>query len=380
MRFRAILTEGGAESAPRGREVVVRPAAAVGEPSANGHAPKRSGAELLDEISRFIRRFVALSDEQADIIALWVVHTHAFDAADATGYLSIRSAEKRSGKTRLLETLTLVVARPWLTGRVTAAVLVRKVAAETPTPLLDESDAAFRGDKEYSETLRGVLNAGFRRGGMASLCVGQGANLTYQDFPVLAPKAIAGIGKLPDTIGDRSIPVELKRRAPGEHVERFRQRKVKPEAVPLYDAAAAWAEANLEAFSEAEPGLPEELDDRAQDIVEPLLAVADAAGGEWPERAPGRRGAPHGRAPGGLGVAGRPAAAGHPRRVRREGDGPDAHDGHPHGAQQAGRCAVGEPARRGARRAGTGALPQSVRHPAGAGLDRRGQPPGLQAR
>ena len=167
----------------------------------------------------------------------------------------------------------------------TAAVLVRKVAAETPTLLLDESDAAFKGDREYAETLRGVLNAGFRRGGVASLCVGQGANLTYEDFPVFSPKAIAGIGMLPDTVADRSIPIELQRRRPSEQVERFRLRKVGPEALPLQGAAAAWVEAHLEDLKGREPELPEELDDRAQDIIEPLLAIADEAGGEWPERA-----------------------------------------------------------------------------------------------
>jgi hypothetical protein len=251
----------------------------------NGRTPHLSGAEVLGGLVAFIRRYVPLSYVQAIMVALWVMHTHATDAADCTPYLHIKSAEKRSGKTRLLEVLALLVARAWLTGRVSAAVLVRKTANEQPSLLLDESDAAFKGDKEYAEALRGILNAGFRRGGVTSLCVGQGANLSYQDFPVFSPKAIAGLGKLPDTIADRAVPMELRRRRRGEPVERFRQRKVEPDAVPLYSAAAAWAEANVTALAEAEPDLPDELDDRAQDIVEPLLAIAEAAGGEWPDRA-----------------------------------------------------------------------------------------------
>jgi hypothetical protein len=255
------------------------------QPSTNGDAPLLSGALVLGGLVAFIRRYVALSDEQADIAASWVIHTHAIDAADCTPYLHIKSVEKRSGKTRLLEVLEPLVARAWFTGRVSAAVLVRKTANEQPSLLLDESDAAFKGDKDYAETLRGILNAGFKRGGVTSLCVGQGANLSYQDFDVFSAKAIAGIGKLPDTIADRAIPIELRRRRRGEHVERFRQRKVEPKAVHLHSAAAAWAEANLRALAEAEPELPDELDDRAQDIVEPLLAIADAVGGEWPKLA-----------------------------------------------------------------------------------------------
>src|SRR5215217_5951360 len=205
----------------------------------NGSKPTEapSGVELLANLIGFIRRYVVLSKYQALLIVLWIVHTHSFGAAETTSYLNIRSAEKRSGKTRLLEVLSLLVARPWFTGRVTAAVLVRKVAAQTPTLLLDESDAAFKGDREYAETLRGVLNAGFRRGGVASLCVGQGANMTYEDFPVYCPKAVAGIGKLPDTVADRAIPIELKRRKPSEQVERFRLRKAGPEALPLQKVA-----------------------------------------------------------------------------------------------------------------------------------------------
>ena len=256
----------------------------------NGHSERAEfeklpeGAKLLETLVRFIRRFVALSEDQVLLSALWIVHTYALDAADTTPYLNIKSAEKRSGKTRFLEVLSLLAAGAWLTGRVTAAVLVRKVAAETPALLLDESDAAFKGDREYAETLRGVLNAGFRRGGVASLCVGQGANITYQDFPVFCPKAIAGIGKLPDTVADRSIPIELRRRRPSEKVERFRLRKVGPEALPISRDARAWAQSHLDSLSTAEPDLPEELDDRAQDIMEPLLAIADEVGGEWPER------------------------------------------------------------------------------------------------
>jgi hypothetical protein len=254
-------------------------------PNSNGHAPRLSGSEILHRLTAYLRRYVVLTDEQADLVALWLVHTNALDAADTTPYLEVVSAEKRSGKTRLLEVLSTVAAKPWFTGRVTAAVLVRKVADLAPTLLLDESDAAFQGDKDYSEALRGILNSGFRRGGVASLCVGQGANLSYADFPVFSPKAIAGIGRLPDTISDRAIKIELRRRARSEPVERFRLRKVEPEAKTLKAEAAAWAGAHVERLAGLELPLPEELDDRAQEICEPLLAVAEVAGGDWPERA-----------------------------------------------------------------------------------------------
>ena len=103
-----------------------------------------NGPEVLDKAMRFVSSFVSLSDAQARAAVLWVAHTHAFEVADCTPYLAITSAEKQSGKTRLLEVLELLVDSPWLTGRVSAAVLIRKVDKECPTLLLDETDSSVR--------------------------------------------------------------------------------------------------------------------------------------------------------------------------------------------------------------------------------------------
>lgn len=264
------------------REALERVAAE--QPSMAPPAPEEA-AELLKDLVSVLRRYVAMSSAQAGGVALWVFHTHSFEAADATPYLSITSAEKESGKTRLLEVLELLVARPWLTGRVSAAVLARKVDAERPTLLLDESDAAFNGEKDYAEALRGLLNTGHRPGGKSTVCVGQGANIGYKDFSTFAPKAIAGIGNLPDTVASRSIAIRLKKRAPGEGVARFRRRDARQVLEPISEQVAAWALVHAEALRLARPALPDELGDRSQDSWEPLLAIADLAGGQWPDRA-----------------------------------------------------------------------------------------------
>jgi hypothetical protein len=255
-----------------------------GEDHSDVVGDQRSIRDTLERVCAFVGRFVVLTAAQRDAIGLWVLHTHALDAADCTAYMAVTSAEKRSGKTRLLEVLDLLVARPWFTGRVTAAVLARKIDAEAPTLLLDESDAAFGGEKEYAEALRGILNTGYRRGGSATVCVGQGMNISYKDFSTFSAKAIAGIGTLPDTVADRSIPIRLERRAPSETVERLRRRDVEPEAEPLRDQLATLS-LECEILAGARPVLPDELDDRAQDVCEPLLAIADLAGDDWPRRA-----------------------------------------------------------------------------------------------
>lgn len=241
---------------------------------------------LLDDVEQFLWRYVVLTDEQASAITLWVVHTHAIDALEITPYLAITSATKQSGKTQLLEVLELLVARPWLTGSVSAATLARKIHGQRSTLLLDESDAAFKGDQDYAETLRGVLNSGFKRSGTYSRCVGSnGTSLNVEDFSTFSAKAIAGIGKLPDTVADRSIAIRLKRKNSHERIERKRERKVQAEAAPLRARIVAWAEQNADRVAELDHAPLEELSDRAADIWEPLLAIAYLAGdGKTSER------------------------------------------------------------------------------------------------
>ena len=245
-------------------------------------ADAQSLGSWLTRAENFLRRFVVLTDDQACAIVLWVAHTHAIEAAAVTAYLTVTSSEKRSGKTRLLEVLRLIVAKPWLTGGTTKAALVRKMHKDHPTLLLDESDAAFNGDQDYSEALRGVLNNGFSRGKPYTTCVGNSHEV--KDFDVFGAKAIAGIGKLPDTVDDRSISIGLKRRTRSEKVERFRERKAAPVGAPIRDGLATALTSLVEELKVAEPELPDELTDRGWDIWEPLLAIADAAGEEWPTR------------------------------------------------------------------------------------------------
>jgi hypothetical protein len=247
--------------------------------------PQESTDEFLSAVALFIGRYVVVSGVQLVALALWVLHTHAIEAAQTTPYISITSAEKECGKTRLLEVLDLLVARPWFTGHTTAAALARKTEAERPTLLLDESDAAFKGDRDYAEALRGLLNTGYRRGGKTTLCVGQSTNLQARDFSTFGAKAIAGIGELPDTVASRSIRMQLKRRTPGEKVERFRRATADGIAAGLRERVARWAEEHQAVLAAAEPLTPVELGDRAAECWEPLLAIADLAGGGWSSRA-----------------------------------------------------------------------------------------------
>jgi hypothetical protein len=238
---------------------------------------------LLEALRVWVRRYVVVTDDQLNVLAAWVLHTWAIDAAECTPYLHITAPEKGCGKSRVLETLEAVVRKPCKSGGMTAAALLRTVDQEKPTLLLDELDAAFGGEKEYKEALRGILNEGFRRGGNFRKCDGKNHDLRV--FDVFCPKALAGIGRIPETIASRSIVIEMRRKKSTERVERLRLKVVRQDAAPLRTALAEWANSGVAPLLKpAKPRLPDAMSDRQQDISEPLLAIAELAGDEWPER------------------------------------------------------------------------------------------------
>lgn len=134
---------------------------------------------------------------------------------------------------------------------------------------------------ENNEDLRGLLNAGFQRGKAALRCHGPSQKPTL--FATFAMTALAGIGGLPDTITDRAVNIRMRRRKTGETVQPFRERRDGPALKCVRDQLEAWLAdpSVLAKLADAEPVMP--LEDRAADVWEPLIAIADLAGGEWPE-------------------------------------------------------------------------------------------------
>ena len=241
----------------------------------------------LDLVENYLRRFVAFPSEHAlAACVLWTAHTHLVECFDTTPRLACMSAEKESGKTRLLEILAQLVRAPILSMSASPAVIVRLISQGTPTILFDEIDGVFGNAKvqEANTDLRSVLNGGYRRGAKVHRCVTHGKKIETEELDAFAPVAVAGLRDLPDTLASRSIFIRMKRRAPDERVESFRYRYHVDEAIPIREALAEWCEQHEADLAGAEPDMPRGIEDRAADCWEPLLAVADAAGGDWPKR------------------------------------------------------------------------------------------------
>ena len=234
---------------------------------------------LLSEISATLRRFIVCQQETADACALWVAMTWFMDVVQIAPMAVITAPEKRCGKSQLLSLLGKLSYRPLTASNISPAALFRAVDAWKPTLLVDEADAFMRDNEE----LRGILNAGHTRDSAYVVRV-VGEELKPQRFNVWGAKALAGIGHLADTLMDRAIVLELRRKLQNENVERLRH------AEPvlfgtLTQKLARFADDYRDALRRARPDLPASLNDRAQDNWEPLLAIADVAGGEWPGRA-----------------------------------------------------------------------------------------------
>jgi hypothetical protein len=246
--------------------------------------------ETLHGIVGMLREYVVLPSEHAAIaIALWVVLTWLIDGVDVVMFLHIFSPEPISGKTRLLEVLAKLVRSPWLVSRPTAATLFRMIEERQPTLLWDEIDRVFSVKQVDASTadLQAVVNAGHKRGAVVPRCVGEGRSLKVKNFTVFTSMAFAGINqlKLPDTVRSRSIPVALRRRAPDEPVRRWREREANAMAAPIVAMLQSLVIPLAGPLREARPTIPEDLGDRAADGWEGLLAIAEAAGEDWPKRA-----------------------------------------------------------------------------------------------
>jgi hypothetical protein len=268
----------------------------------------------LDELTSTLRRFVVLPNWGTEAMALWILHTYAFELRDVSTYVGIESPEKRCGKTTLLGLLSELVNRPVVAANISSPAFFRVIEETRPTLLIDEADTFLQGNDE----LRGILNSGYAKKTafvvrMANecairnsneenskpwtetFCAGEGGKpgrTTQRDRPYLGngtqtglrlarfsswcPKAVAAIGRLPETLADRCIVVRMQRKTVAEKCERLKSL----DGETLRRKCARFVLDHAEEIRSAQPSIPEAVNDRAADIWEPLFALADLAGKE----------------------------------------------------------------------------------------------------
>ena len=264
--------------------------------------PENSGAErapanpeptapadtLLTDLRNLIRRYVVLPEMAAEALALWVVHTYTFTLREVTTYIGVVSPEKRCGKTTLLELLAMLANEAVTAANISPAALFRMIEEARPTLIIDEADTFLQGRDEMA----GILNAGYRKSNAYVVRVAEGRSRKKTGnqgpessglvrFSCWCPKVMAAIGRLPDTLADRCIVITMQRKMPGERCERLREL----DATTYRQRCGDFVRQHSDAIARARPEIPSALNDRAADIWEPLLAIADLTDGEWPELA-----------------------------------------------------------------------------------------------
>jgi Protein of unknown function (DUF3631) len=244
------------------------------------------GAELLTALARAIDDYVIMDAPQRDAVALWAVFAYAHNSFVFAPLPVILSPTKRCGKTRLQEVLARLAPRPQTMSGVSAAALARLIEEHRPTILIDEFDAVVKSSGEMAEGLRGLLNSSFNRSGACVLKTVSlpGGGWEVRKFSTWTPVCVAGIGQVADTVADRSVIIRLERKLRGQTVKRLRTRDG-GELHLLARKIARFVGDNEQRLRHDQPEVPKELNDRARDAWEPLIAIADIAGGDWPKRA-----------------------------------------------------------------------------------------------
>jgi hypothetical protein len=248
--------------------------------------PEADGAAVLDDVYAAVTSFIIWPNEAAArAYVLWIAATHAQPAWEHATRFVIKSPLKRCGKTRAQEVGRELVHQPLSTTNISVAALVRSIdEKDPPTLILDEADSIFgrkgKETREGAEDLRGILNSGHSRDW--PYLRWDAASRQRESCPTFAMALIGGIGDMPDTIEDRAAIVSMRRRAPGESIRQFRRRE-RPALHQLRDRLHAWVSAHRFELENAEPELP--VEDREADVWEPLVAIGDLAGGEWPRYA-----------------------------------------------------------------------------------------------
>jgi Protein of unknown function (DUF3631) len=219
-------------------------------------------------------------------------------------YVAIESPEKRCGKTTLLSVVAAMANKPLIASNVTVGALFRAIDTCRPTLFIDEADTFLAGNT----TMHGVINSGntWRTAYVLRLTRAQqnrkksdsqppkGAEQRHPDGPTLnegqdsglkryscwCPKVVAMIGKVPDTIADRSIVVHMTRKLTTE--TRAPLAELNPAIIKAKCARFALDKRHIVAQCGKIRG--EGLNDRAADTFDPLYVIARLAGKKWDEK------------------------------------------------------------------------------------------------
>jgi hypothetical protein len=234
--------------------------------------------DVLEEVQEVLKRFIIMDDDHYATITLWIVASWYYKDYDIFPYLTISSPEKRCGKSLTLRVISKMVDRPFPAANISPAGLFRTCEEYGPTLLIDEGDTFLKNNSD----MLNILNAGHSSEFPAVRVEKINEKFVTQTFAVYCPKVIAVIGKLPDTLIDRSIIIPLQRKNAYEKVDKLNRQEKK-----YFDQLKRKISRVYNDFTLDDGKDLDSDNDREIDNWFPLLSVADTAGGHWPKTARG---------------------------------------------------------------------------------------------
>ena len=239
------------------------------------------GAALLDTLVARLEHYVSLPKGGAVAVAVWALYTWTFRAFPVSPYLMVTAPERESGKSRVTELLSWMVQRNKEVSDASAATIYRGVDRNAPTLLFDEAQTYL--NRRPDDPIRGMLRSGFNlRFANVERMVGEGANMEERSFSTFCPKVMNGrnLVTIDDMLTSRSVVLPMTRATRAyPHLRADRD----PVGEDIRRQCARWRDDHLSALREADPDVDTRIH-RNADVWRPLFAVADAAGGEWPEK------------------------------------------------------------------------------------------------
>jgi putative DNA primase/helicase len=236
------------------------------------------GEELLNRISSILKKSIVLPDGAGDAITLWIMLTYCYDAFNILPILGISSPTKQCGKTTLEENLQGLTNKGLCASNLTPAAVYRTIEKYGPTLLIDEADTFLKNNDE----LRGVLNSGHTKQSAYVIRVEGEANEPVQ-FSTWGPKAIAMIGALPETIADRSVIIQLRRKKQSEKTIKTGIDFVE-KTTGIRAMCKRWGQDHFDEIRDVCVDVPPSGNDRKDDNWQPLFAIAEVVGGSWPAK------------------------------------------------------------------------------------------------
>lgn len=238
---------------------------------------------LFYRINTYLRRFIYFVDPKySELLSVWIMGTYIFSLFQYFPYLHLK-AEKRSGKTLLMDAMSKIAFNGELVTNITEASLFRDIQANRITLFLDEVERMRKIDKDLHGSLMMILNSGFNYNGTVKRTEKFNDQFIVKNYSSYSPKVFAGINEIDDVLKDRTIPIPILRKTKNEKVERFKiDKNLEKEIFEIVQDSFLFGLFYAKQLNDymnqpkidLAKTLPEELNDREKDIFEPLFAIA----------------------------------------------------------------------------------------------------------